>query len=173
MHLSQGGAWRDWGRLLNDSYRAESRSGTRRARNECPAHDADHLQQTTVISQRLAQKMLSDLHQRQWAMLPARTWSPPRTHANGKQRQRRTDEQKCQEATEAETILIDTTRNTVEKTDALKKHRKTVTMRAESLVTAEANFFGTLLDRQEEPQRHLNELSAQRGKQCTAIHSTQ
>ena len=103
-------------------------------------------------------------------MLPARTWSPPRTHALGKQRQ---NEQKCQEPAEAETILIDTTRNTVEKTDALQKHRKTVTMRAESLVTAEANFFGTLLDRQEEPQRHLNELSAQRGKQSTAIHSTQ
>ena len=129
MHLSQGGAWRDW----DDS----STTATAQNPDQAPDERAtnalhtmqDHLQQTIVISQRLAQKMLSDLHQRQWAMLPARTWSPPRTHALCKQRQ---NEQKCQEPVEAETIVIDTTRNTVEKTDALKKHRKTVTMRAES-----------------------------------------
>ena len=34
-------------------------------------------------------------------------------------------------------------------------------MRAESLATTEADFSKTLLDRQEEAQRHLNELSAQ------------
>ena len=38
---------------------------------------------------------------------------------------------------------------------------KTVTMRPESLATTEADFFKTLLDRQEETQKHLNELSAQ------------
>ena len=36
-----------------------------------------------------------------------------------------------------------------------------MTTRKESLATTEADFFKTLLDRQEETQKHLNELSAQ------------
>ena len=50
---------------------------------------------------------------------------------------------------------------TLEKTEALEKHVMTVTMRAESLATTEADFFQTLLDRQEETQRNLNKLCAQ------------
>ena len=36
---------------------------------------------------------------------------------------------------------------------------KTVTMRAESLATTDADFFKTLVNRQEEAQTHLNALS--------------
>ena len=41
-------------------------------------------------------------------------------------------------------------KDTLEKTEALEEHVKTVTMRAESLATTEADFGKTLLDRQEE-----------------------
>ena len=46
-------------------------------------------------------------------------------------------------------------------------------MRAESLATTEADFFKTLLDRQEEAQKHLNELAAQLSHKNTATLSTQ
>ena len=52
-------------------------------------------------------------------------------------------------------------KDTLEKTEAPKKRVKTVTMRADSLATTEADFFKTLLDHHEETQKHLNELSAQ------------
>ena len=54
------------------------------------------------------------------------------------------------------------------KSEALEKHVKTVTMRAESLATTEADFFKTLLDRQEGHAEHLNELAAQLSQQNTA-----
>ena len=63
--------------------------------------------------------------------------------------------------------------DTLEKAEAMEKHAKTVTMRAESLATTEADFFNTLLDRQEEAQKHMNELSAQLSQQNTTIRSTQ
>ena len=50
---------------------------------------------------------------------------------------------KCQEAAEAETIFTGTTKNTLEQTEALEKHVKTVTMRAEALASTEADFFKT------------------------------
>ena len=59
------------------------------------------------------------------------------------------------------------------KTEALEKHVKTVNMRTESLATTEADFFEALLDRQEEAQKHLNELAAQLSKQNTTTRSTQ
>ena len=60
----------------------------------------------------------------------------------------------------------------LQKTEALEKYVKTVTMRAETLATTEADFK-TLLDRQEEAQNHLNELSAQLSQQNTTTRSTQ
>ena len=47
---------------------------------------------------------------------------------------------KCQEAAEAETIFTGTTKNTLEQTEALEKHVKTVTVRAEASA-ATADFF--------------------------------
>ena len=44
-----------------------------------------------------------------------------------------------------------------------------MTMRAQSLATTDADFFKTLLHRQEEAQKHLNELSAQSSQQNTKL----
>ena len=82
-------------------------------------------------------------------------------------------EKKSQETAEAETIFNGTSKDTLEKTEALEKHVKTVTMRTEALATTEADFIKTLLDRQEEAQKHLNELAAQLSQQNTATRSTQ
>ena len=49
------------------------------------------------------------------------------------------EEQKSEEAAEAETVFNEAIKGTLEKTEALEKHVKTVTMRTESL--AEALFF--------------------------------
>ena len=53
-------------------------------------------------------------------------------------------------------------KDTLEKTEALQKHVKDRHREggAESLANEEAVFFKTLLDRQEEAQRHMNELCA-------------
>ena len=77
------------------------------------------------------------------------------------------------EAAEAKTIFNGAIKDTLEKAEALEKHVKTVTMRAEPLATTEAEFFKTLLDRQGEAQKHLNELSAQLGQQNSILRSTQ
>ena len=50
-------------------------------------------------------------------------------------------------------------KDTLEKTEAVDNHVRTVTMRAESLAITEADFFKTLLDLHEERRKHLNELS--------------
>ena len=80
---------------------------------------------------------------------------------------------KAKETAEAETIFNGTIRDTLAKTEALEKHVKTVNMSPESLATTEADFFETLLDRQEEAQKHLNELAAQLGLQnyCHPFHA--
>ena len=82
----------------------------------------------------------------------AREWQ-----AEGK----RVYDQKFVEATEAEETYHDAIKRTVEKTEVLEKHVKTVTMRADSLVTTEADLFQTLIERQEETIRELNTLCGQ------------
>ena len=59
------------------------------------------------------------------------------------------EQKKCQETAEAETIFNGTIKDTLAKTEALEKHVKTVTMRADALVTMKADFIKTLLDRQD------------------------
>ena len=61
MHLSQGGAWRDWDDSSTTASTAQNpdQAPDERATNALHTMQ-DHLQQTTVISQRLAQKMLSE-----------------------------------------------------------------------------------------------------------------
>ena len=61
----------------------------------------------------------------------------------------------------AQTKLNDTIKVTLEKAEALEKHVKTVTMRAESLATTDGDFFKTPVNRQEEAHNHMNSLSAQ------------
>ena len=51
-----------------------------------------------------------------------------------------------------------TIKRTLEKTEALERHVKTVTMRADSLAFNEAAFFQTLINSQEETIRELNTL---------------
>ena len=80
---------------------------------------------------------------------------------------------KSQETAEAETIFNGTIKDTLAKTEALEKHVKTVNIRVESLATTEADFFKALPDRQEEAQKHLNELSAQVSQRNTASRFTQ
>ena len=95
-----------------------------------------HLQRTKVISQRRSQKTHTEQavsttrgnaaydHEAMDPATQAREWQ---------------EEQKSEEAAEAETVFNDVIKGTLEKTEALEKHVKTVTMRTESL--AEALFF--------------------------------
>ena len=64
--------------------------------------------------------------------------------------------QKFAEASEAEEAYHNAIRRTLDKTAAIEKHVKTVTMRADSLVTTEADFFQTLIEQQEASVRELN-----------------
>ena len=68
---------------------------------------------------------------------------------------------KFAEAAEAEETYHNAIKRTLEKTEALERHVKTVTMRADSLVTNEADFFQTLIERQKEIIRELNTLHGQ------------
>ena len=49
-------------------------------------------------------------------------------------------------------MFNDTMKDTLERADALERHVMTVTMRAESLATTDADFFKTLVNRQEKPR---------------------
>ena len=130
------------------------------------------MQQTRVISQRRAQKMLSGRSTSKTKGDAAYEAMEAVAQAREQQKEaRRVCEQKCQDAAEAETIFNGAINDTLEKNKALEKHVRTVTMRAESLATREADFFKTVLDRQEEAQRHFNELSAQRSHQNNNIPS--
>ena len=116
----------------------------------------DHLQQTTVISQWRSQETLakqsaskakgSAAFEAMEAATQAREWQAET---------RRLHEQKRQEAADAETMYSGAIKDTLEKTGALEKDVQ------ESVATTEADFYITLLDRHEDPQKHLNELSAQ------------
>ena len=68
---------------------------------------------------------------------------------------------KFADAADAEETYHNAIRGTLERTEALEKHVKTVTMRADSLATTEADFFQTLIERQEESIRELNTLYGQ------------
>ena len=86
---------------------------------------------------------------------------------------RRLNEQKCEEAAEAGTMFNGIMKDTDEKAEALDNTFKTVTMRAESLATTEADLSKPLLDCQEDTQKHLNELAAQLSQQNTSVCSPQ
>ena len=68
---------------------------------------------------------------------------------------------KFADASDAEETYRNAIRGTLERTEALEKHVKSVTMRADSLATTEADFFRTLIERQEESIRELNTLYGQ------------
>ena len=70
-------------------------------------------------------------------------------------------DQQIAEAVEAEEVHNDAIKRTLEKTDALEKHVKTVTLRTDSLAATEADFFQALPERQEEAMRDINVLYGQ------------
>ena len=82
----------------------------------------------------------------------AREWQEKAKHAY---------DLKFAEAAEAEETYHNSIKRTLEKTEALEKHVKTVTMRVDSLVFNEADFIQTLIERQEETIRELNTLYGQ------------
>ena len=96
------------------------------------------------------------------------------TSARARQEEaRRLYELKCEETAEAETMFNSTLKDILEKAEALEEHVKAVARRTESLGTTEEDFFfNTLLDRQEEAQTHLNDLSVQLSQQHTTIRPT-
>ena len=71
---------------------------------------------------------------------------------------KRAYDQKFAEATIAEETYHDAIRRTLEKTEALERHVRTVTMRADSLAFNEADLLQTLIEHQEETIRVLNTL---------------
>ena len=91
----------------------------------------------------------NDAHVAMEAVIMAREWQAEAERAY---------DQKFVEATEAEVTYHDAIRRTLEKTEVLERHVKTVTMRADSLAFVEADFFQTLIERQEESIRELNSL---------------
>ena len=116
----------------------------------------DHLQQTMVISRRSSQETHIEKAASKTKGNAAYEAIEAATHTRLWQaKASRRYKQKCPEA---ETAYSGAIKDTLEKTEALEKHVQTVTMRAESLATTEADFSKTLLDRQEETQRNLNEL---------------
>ena len=62
-----------------------------------------------------------------------------------KEEAKRAYDQKFVEAAEAEASYHDAIRCTLERTEALEQHVKTVTTRADSLAATEADFFQTLI----------------------------
>ena len=74
---------------------------------------------------------------------------------------KRAYDQKFAEAAEAEETYHDAIRRTLEKTEALEKHVKTVTTRSDSLAFNETDFFQTLIEIQEESIRDPNTLYGQ------------
>ena len=72
-------------------------------------------------------------------------------------------DQKFADAAEAEETYHNAIKRALEKTEALERHVKTVTIRANSLAFNEADFFQTLIERQEES---IRDLSTQYGQLC-------
>ena len=132
----------------------------------------DHLQQTTVIFQRCSQKSLSEqstTKQQRVVVLRTRPGRPSPKRVKDKKRRGVT----ASRSTRRPQWPRQSSTAPKRTPDALEKHAKTVTMRAESLATTEADFFKTLLDRQEQAHKRLNELSAQISHQHTTVRPTQ
>ena len=113
-----------------------------------PMHD--HLQQTTVIAQRRSQKMLSEQHASKTKGHFAYEALEAFSQARDRQEEAtRLYEHNCEEAAEPETKFNGSVKDTLEKAEALEKHVKKVSTKAEF---TEADFFKTLIDRHEEAQ---------------------
>ena len=122
----------------------------------------DQLQQTLAITQRRSHKTESErvtscskgnaAFTAMEEVIEAREWQIEAKRAY---------DQKFAEAELAEEVYHNAIRRTLEKTEALERHVKTVTMRTDSLAYNESSFFQTLIERQEESIRGLNTLYGQ------------
>ena len=110
----------------------------------------DHMEQTMVVSQK---RGAEDVHRT--SRIKDRTEGCLRKWRRGSHMR------KCQDAAEARAIFNGILKTLFEQSEALEKHVKTVTMRAEALATTQVDFFKALIERHEEAQKHLNELAAQ------------
>ena len=116
----------------------------------------DYVWQMAAVAQRHAQKMLSDhagskkgdaAYEGVEAFSKARAQQLEAKHFY---------DHKCSEFANAETYYESTTENGFEKAKALKRHMKTVTMRAESLAITEDDTNKTLTADYEEAQELMN-----------------
>ena len=122
----------------------------------------DRLQQTLVLSQRRSHKTFFEratsiskgnaAYAAMQAVTVARGWQ---------EEAKRAYDRKFAEGAGTEEAHHDAIKRTLEKTDALEKHVKTVTMKADSLAATEADFFQTLVKREEESVGELNVLHCQ------------
>ena len=122
----------------------------------------DCLQQTLALTQKRSHKTQSErtaslskgnaAYAAMEAVNQARDWQ---------EEAKRLYDQKIAEAADTEEIYQDASKRTLEKTEALEKHVKTVTMRADSLAATEGDFFQALLERQEEAMQEFKVLDGQ------------
>ena len=109
----------------------------------------DHLQQTMDLSQNQSQKTHTERTVLRTKGNAAHSAMEAATKARERQEEaKRLFEQRCKGAAEAEMAHNEAIKRTLEETEALERHVKSVTMRAESLATTEADFFQTLFERQ-------------------------
>ena len=122
----------------------------------------DYLQQTIVISQRRSQKTYNEqATSRTNGNAADEAKEATATEARERQEEaRHFYQQKMSRDRRSRDDLQRHHQRHSCKNEALEKYVKTVTMRADAFATTEADFFKALLDRQEEAQKHLNELSA-------------
>ena len=124
----------------------------------------DLLQQTRVLSHRRSKKTHTELAaERSRGNAAYAAMEAPTRAREWQEEATRLKDQKCQEAADVEAVYNETVQRTLEKTEALDKHVKTVTMRADSMATTEEDFSQANIERQEETQRDLSELSVQLG----------
>ena len=114
-----------------------------------------------VISQRRSQKtLIEQAASKTQGNAACDVMEAATLEREGQAETRRLFEPRCQEAAEGETIYSGAIKDTLEKTRALQK-RQNRDCEGRVLGDHRADIFKTLLDRQEETQKHLNELSAQ------------
>ena len=134
----------------------------------------DQLQQTLALTKRRSYKTVTeratsvstgnDAYAAMEAVTMAREWQfegAQQEGVNGRKRPSVPMTRNSSRPRKPKKTYHDAIRRTLEKTEALEKHVKTVTMRSDSPAFNEADFFQTLIERQEEIIREINTLYGQ------------
>ena len=112
----------------------------------------DYLQQTMVISQKRSQKTYTEQSTSGTKGNAACEAIEAATQARDLQQEARRffyEQKNVKRPQKPRRSSTAPSKTLLQKTEALEKHIKTVTMRADALATTEADFFKALLDRQE------------------------